>query len=259
MFRMRGRFSDGFRFENCRSGCEVACICATSTLVRSHHASLIPYHDINVIQQKGRPPMEKHITSLGVSPHNPPHRRQNDPIKSLRIKTIMTGIRLEHVGEIVKPLQHVRLAVEVEILHAMMRRNVIRPRDFEHAPDLAVFGVVVEFLDRETRAGEEEGRDEIVPHGVADEVGELEVGDGTAAGHANERSARAVERLEDLAISALDPSAIWGVDPTVIWVSAKTLDDRVWGLGIDVNGGGEVARVAFEVKEGARQVECDFD
>lgn len=63
-------------------------------------------------------------------------------------------MRLEHVRAVVKPLQHARLRVEEESLHAVMRGDVVGPCDFEHAPGslLAIFGMRREFRNREVWA-----------------------------------------------------------------------------------------------------------
>lgn len=87
----------------------------------------------------------------------------------------------------------------------------------------------------------------------------MQVGEGRAAGHARERVARVLERLEHLPIAALDPGAVRGEDPAIIGMAAEALDDSFRVPGVDVHGWGEVARVAFEVEQGAGEVEGYLD
>lgn len=93
--------------------------------------------------------MPKYLPTLRVPSHNPSNSRHHNPRKRLVIKAIVARIRLKHVHEIIKPLKHERLGIKVELLDAMMRGYVIGPGDFKHAPELAVFGVVVQFFDGE--------------------------------------------------------------------------------------------------------------
>jgi hypothetical protein len=68
-----------------------------------------------------------------------------------------------------------------------------------------------------------------------------------------------VEGGEHFSIATLDPGAVRGIDPAVVGGAAEALDGGFGGLGVDVDCWGEVARVAFEVEQGAGEVEGYFD